>query len=347
MKRGLALLVIAGLLLLIGCGRKTPAVPPQAVIAEAITDLRSQQDDSAVTLTWTYPRLSINAKRIDNIRSFIIFKARIPAADACSGCPVVYDETFEVNARELEPGSQVSFRDTALEPGYAYVYMVRSNSGWRVLSTDSNRITLTRHHPLMPPLDIRVDSGDSNLTLTWSAVTSRTDGSPFTEVSYQVYRSLDSKNFQPLGLPTQDHSFIDPAVTNGRTYFYQVRAVTGSMGSMTLGSPSKIAIGMPVDMTPPAPPAGLMAVERRDGVQLHWLASPDTDVGGYHVHRQDSQGLWQRIATTKAGAITYADITELPAGLYSYRVTAFDQGPRRNESAPSQTVTYTKPQNPL
>ena len=254
MKRLAALVIIISLVSVAGCGRKTLPVPPQAVIAEAISDLRSQLDDRAVTLTWTSPRLSVNGARIDTIRAFIVYKARIPAAKYCSGCPVVYDYEFEVTARERKTGSRITFRDTELEAGYHYVYMVRAHSGWRILSKNSNRVDFSRGHALLAPADLKVDIGDSTLTLSWSPVRHRTDGSQVTGLQYQVYRSLDNKNFRPRALPMAGLSYIDPSLTNGRTYFYQVRAVFTEKGVKTLGRVSKTTIGMPVDMTPPAPP---------------------------------------------------------------------------------------------
>ncbi|MBU0681902.1 MAG: hypothetical protein KKD73_10835 [Proteobacteria bacterium] len=343
MKRLSALVIIGSLLLFVGCGRKTPAIPPQAVIAAAITDLRSQLDDRAVTLTWTYPRLSENGARIENIRTFMVYKAQIPAVDYCSGCPVIYDHEFEVNARLLEPGDKVTFRDTELEAGNFYVYMVRANSGWRILSKDSNRIAFARQQPLLAPQDVQVDIGDSSLTLSWSPVKTRADGSPVTGLQYQVYRSQDNTSFRPLGLPAPGLSYIDPAVSNGRTYFYQIRAVLAAGDIMTLGSASKTAIGVPVDMTPPEPPTNLNTVVRPEGLQLHWRASAAADIAGYYIYRRGMDAAWQRIATTHAGAITYTDLSELPPGVYSYQVTAFDKGARRNESAPSPPVSYTKP----
>ncbi len=343
MKRLTALIIILALVFVSGCGRKTPPVPPKAVIAKAITDLRSQLDDEAVTLTWTYPRLSVNGARIDTIRTFTVYKAQVPEDDYCSGCPVVYDFEFDIDAKGIEAGNEVRFRDTELQAGYHYIYMVRSNSGWRIMSKDSNRIDFSRSHAMMAPRDIQVDIGDNTLSLSWSPVRHRVDGSQVSGLQYQVYRSLDNKNFKPLGLPVEGLSYIDPSVRNDRTYFYQVRAVLATDGTMTLGRASKTSIGMPVDMTPPTPPSNLLAVVRQDGVQLHWQASTATDVDGYYIYRQSGVGDWKRIARVDAGAITYADNSELAPGAYNYRVTAFDKGARRNESQPSQPVTYTKP----
>lgn len=344
MKRLAALVLLLSLAALVaGCGRKTAPVPPQAVVAAPISDLRSQLDDQGATLTWTYPPLSEIGTRIDNIRTFLIAKARIPAADYCSGCPVIYDYQYVVDARAAEPGQELTFRDTDLKTGFYYLYTVRSNSGWRIVSQESNRIAFQRHPPLLPPSDLQVESGESMLSLSWSPVRHRTDGSPVSGLEYQVYRSLDNEKYRPLGLPTTELSLIDLAVTNGRTYFYQVRAVVREGEIMALGRASKTAIGMPLDMTPPPPPATLLAVTLQEGVQLHWQTSPGPDVAGYFVYRKGPEGRWQRIATTRAGAITYTDLVELPAGAYSYRVTAFDTSARRNESEPSPIVTHTRP----
>lgn len=343
MKRSALLLVLFSLTLLVGCGRKTPTVPPQAVVAQAISDLHFQVDDEGVTLTWTYPRLSVANERISNIRTFIISKASIPAADYCAGCPVVFDYQFKVDATALEPGNQVTYRDTDLAPGYHYVYLVRASSGWRVVSKPSNRITFARQHALLAPADLQVEIGDSRLTLHWSAVRHRADGSPVEDLRYQLYRSRDNKKFLPQGLATERLSYTDPTVVNGRTYFYQVRAILAdAQDNMILGRPSQTAIGIPVDMTPPAPPTALVVIGRKQGVQLHWQGSPDADVAGYHIYRHDADSDWQRIASTGAGAISYADHTDLTAGTYKYRVTAFDKSVRRNESEPSATVSYSQ-----
>lgn len=341
MKRLAALGLIISLTFIVGCGRKTPAVPPQAVIAQAITDLRCQLDDQAVTLTWTQPRLSVKGAQIDTIRSFIVHKARIDVDDYCSGCPVVYTSKFEVDSRE--PGNTLTFRDTDLDAGYHYVYMVQSNSGWRILSKNSNRIDFSRRLALPPPTDVQIDIGDSTLALSWSPVRHHTNGSALKNLKYQVYRSLDNSNFKPLGLPVTGLATIDPSLTNGRTYFYQVRALVAEENIITLGPASTTVSGQPLDMTPPAPPTELLAVQRQEGIQLHWQASGDSDIGGYYISRQEAGGPWQRIATTEASTISYIDQSDLPAGTYSYRINAFDTSERRNVSEPSQSISTKKP----
>ena len=61
LERGAGIFLLGMFLLLInGCGLKTPPVPPQGVVPEAITDLLYQVNDKGVQLSWSYPVRTIN-----------------------------------------------------------------------------------------------------------------------------------------------------------------------------------------------------------------------------------------------------------------------------------------------
>ncbi len=335
---------IATLFLLFGCGRKTPVVPPEAVIPEPITDLQYRVDDTGVTLAWRYPTHSIDGKSIKNIRSFLLYKAIIAQADYCNGCPVVYDTVVAIDARGAKPKGRLTYKDTDLETGYHYVYMVRSDSGWRIRSDESNRVNFSYEATLRAPMDVNIEVGDQVLTLTWQPVTHRADGSLVEDVQYQVYRGSSRTALSPLGELVSEPLFVDRGVSNERTYYYNVRAVTVANGFHTVGHASGTVSGMSLDMVPPVPPTNIKVVGLLRGVQLHWTPSAASDLGGYRVYRQrEGDSEWQRLGTAPKGAIGFKDTTDLESGVYYFVVTSFDIGLRHNESEYSLKVRYTAP----
>jgi len=186
--------------------------------------------------------------------------------------------------------------------------------------------------------------GDHELTLLWSPVTQRDDGTEVTDVAYQVYRGTSRTNLKPRGAVVEQPEFVDQGISNEQTYYYNIRAVTEVKQFQILGHASETISGMALDMVPPVPPRNLKVIGLSRGVQLHWSPVTSTDLGGYHIyHRQDGDTEWQRIGTAPKGAIGFKDVTVLEPGLHYFTVTSFDIALRHNESEYSVKVRYTAP----
>ncbi len=338
------LVFIVLMLTLVGCGRKTPPVPPNAVIPQAISNLKYAADDTGVTLSWLYPARSIDGKSIDNIRVFYLHKAIIPEADYCEGCPVKYDQVIKIDARGTKSKRQLTYVDTDLQSGFHYVYMVKSDSGWRIQSDESNRINFSHFSTLMAPVDVNIEVGDHVLTLTWSPVTIRDDKSQASDVQYQVYRGSSRTRLRTRGDVVAEPVFVDKGVSNERTYYYNVRAVTVAGEFHTAGHASETVSGMALDMVAPTPPRNLKVVGLHQGIQLHWTPVTNSDLGGYRIyHHREGEKKWQRIGTAPKGAIGFRDSTDLEPGMHYFVVTSFDIGMRHNESEYSVKARYTAP----
>jgi hypothetical protein len=97
----------------------------------------------------------------------------------------------------------------------------------------------------------------------------------------------------------------------------------------------EFAFARPPDTEPPAAPTGLTVSSGATGMALDWDDSPEPDLAGYNVYREDGAGAWALIASLEAATSAYTDPS--PASPSTYRVTAVDIW--GNESAPAEAGT--------
>jgi len=173
--------------------------------------------------------------------------------------------------------------------------------------------------------------------------------------TYNVYRELAPDPFvlppaatlpsrrvvAPMALnpaPLAATSIAD-TVEFGRARCYTVRAQRGAV----LSEPSPPACITPIDVYPPAAPAGLAAVPSEGGISLIWEPNAELDLGGYLVLRREAgDGTLRQLTDTPIGEARYRDTTVQPGTRYIYSVVAVDtQLPLPNVSAQSELVEET------
>ncbi|MBU0731126.1 MAG: hypothetical protein KKE17_06950 [Proteobacteria bacterium] len=325
------------LLVLPACGRKTLPVPPQSVLPVPVNDLRYQLDEKGVTLFWSRPTSSETGGKLAAVDHYEILKAAVRDEDHCPGCPVVYEKFARVESELDGRGNQkksAQFFDSGLQPGHRYHYKVRTSSGWRLESRDSNIISFVWTTPAGAPENLLVTAGDSHLLLSWSPPAKALDGTEINSpLSYAVYRGNNEENFKFLG-STESTTYTDASVENSRKYFYRIRAQSTANDTKAAGAASAIAWGVPKDQTPPAPPLAITVVKWENSNRIFWEAVTDKDLAGYRIYRRDaSSPVPKLIGNIPSNAIMFTDNTlpKGPAKLY-YSVTAFDRASPANES---------------
>ena len=162
------------------------------------------------------------------------------------------------------------------------------------------------------------DTRPDSVTLEWA------DNPEADIFGYSVYLSRRSSGpFVRRAWLLSDSSYADPGSTDGASYYYAV----GAINSWGLESPKSTVVRVPTtDFTPPAPPTGvkLTASDRQAGAAgLEWSASPDADLSGYRVYRQDGEGPRTPVTALLSGT-GFEDLTLPPEGTFSYSVTAID-----------------------
>lgn len=328
------------------CGRKTLPIPPQDAIPAAITDLRYHQDENNIVLTWTYPKQTTVGSSLQEIDTFQIYRAVVPESEYCAGCPVPFSSAVELRFEEavLDPKKRLAqYTETLLRPGHRYVYKVITKAGWRLLSDDSNLVSLSWDSPTEAPTNLVATAGDRQVTLAWQPATRLLNGEPLSgPVLYQVYRGPVDGDPQPVGEPVAAPSYTDSGLLNGKSYRYEVRALLVKGKTRIIGLASRAATATPKDLTAPLPPRNLNAVKMDNGVKLIWDGGTEKDLAGYRIYRRlPSQKELTRIGQVDGAQLSFKDL-RLPEGQESwfYAVSAFDQAEPANESPVSKEVFY-------
>lgn len=336
---------LAALVAMSGCGKKTRPVPPDTVLPAPISDLSSQLDEKGVTLSWSYPRATVQGDRLPyRIEKFELLRAVIPIKDYCADCPVPFGPPIEIEAESSDKG-KVSYEETLLRPNHRYVYRVRSKAGWFVSSDDSNTVSVVWDTPLLAPTNFTAEEGDKTLTLHWQAPTGLLDGTPVSDpIRYQVSRSTDNgETFSEMpGELIQGLAYTDKGLRNGKVYVYKVRAMRLHAGTAAAGMTSEPLNATPRDLTPPAPPQKVRAVSTGTGVKIIWETVAEPDLAGFRIYRRSAQNPKpERIGEVGGAGLSFQDVKPpKERGLWYYSVTAFDQAKPPNESTFSMEATY-------
>jgi len=183
-------------------------------------------------------------------------------------------------------------------------------------------------------------------------------GVPPGPTRYDVYRELAPDPFA-LPPPAEATPVVTPpvpltpapiaavalldGVEFGRQRCYHVRALRGAGESLVVSDPSKRTCVTPVDVFPPATPAGLATVPSEGAISLLWEPNSDVDLGGYLVLRGEvGDATLRPLTDTPIVDARFRDTAVQPGRRYVYAVVAVDsQLPLPNVSAVSAQVEET------
>ena len=193
--------------------RATVPDAPQAVVASA--------GDGYVNLSWSAPAFNGGAP----ITNYRVYRGTTSGGETLLA----------------EIGPSPTFNDTGLANGQTYFYNVTAvNSAGE--GAPSNEVSAIPGSRPSAPRNVQANAGNALVTLTWQ-VPATIGGSAIT--GYTVYRGTASGALTRLTSLGDILSYTDTAVTNGRTYYYQVSSSNG------LGEGPR---STEVSVTPRAPP---------------------------------------------------------------------------------------------
>jgi len=234
-------------------------------------------------------------------------------------------------------------------------YAVRTRASTKRESEDSNSVILRIYPAVDPIADLKVETTQSGISLTWTPPQKTLVGSAPAIAKYHVYRSeLDTvgaaaanveespKQKTPLLKigESEAATFRDTLAELGKTYVYSVRSVAQYPNGVIESGDSNLARVTPRDTFPPAAPQGLVVVfvppvgEAPAHIELSWAINPETDVAGYNVYRSEREGApGTRLNPELLLTPAFRDMNAVPGRRYLYTVTAVDRS--GNESPAS------------
>lgn len=339
-KRMWAVAVVA-VFALAGCGYKDDPVPPQYVLPTAVSDLRVEVDDQSATLSWSYPRKTVTGDDVEEIDGFELYRAEVPVDSHCPSCPVPYSAAIEVPGGQVAPdsGKTAVYEVRDLRPGNLYFFKVRSKSGWWRASKDSNEVSFLWQTAPATPQGLNAVAGDGRNSLHWQPVTMLKDGTKITvPVRYQLYRGVDGAAVAKIGELVTATDYNDTAVTNGRTYAYQIQAVSSYRHGTVHSGLSEAIQASPTDQTPPPVPVRVEALRTEIGVKIFWDPVKAEDLAGFRIYRR-GPGMAAPVLVGEVNlpSTLFVD-TKAPAETLLYSVSSIDTRNPANESARSPEV---------
>ena len=105
------LYIVLTTLLLSGCGKKGPLMPPEALAPAAISDLRVAQKGELFQLSWSRPAREAGGGALRDLAGFQLFRREVlTQAEDCEACPDAYRLLKAVDPEYLQEVRRVGDR---------------------------------------------------------------------------------------------------------------------------------------------------------------------------------------------------------------------------------------------
>ena len=350
-----ALLTVAALALLTGCGSQGNPLPPSLDLPKPVADLKAARKGDKVLLTWTAPRETTDKVRIKESGPTRVCRSTVaPAAMECT-------EVAKLPAGQAPAAGAATYTDTLpreiqeLSAGFAvYTVEVVNPNGRTAGLSNTAKVPLTLTLP--PPANLQARVTAEGVALSFTApLTPPAMARGEDAYSLRVYRHAAGASAVTvageLPLPAPQPEFLDKTIEWEKSYRYRITTVTrftppGGTPVEVEGDDSSTVEVLAHDSFPPAAPKEVQAVASSGGgqnfVDLTWTLNSEADLAGYSVYRREGDAQPQKINAELLKTPAFRDASVTAAHTYLYSVSAVDL--RSNESGRSEETSESVPQ---
>jgi hypothetical protein len=356
--------------LLLGCGVPGEPVERKPPIPTAISDLAAIQQGDDVILTFTFPKDSVEGRELKQPPAIEIFRdfEPVPASSApTSGSAAAANLTLLVTIpsamvdqfdtrRQVRYDDALKPEDFTQHPHTQIVYIVRTRTSPKKVSSDSNAASL-RVAPAPDPIaDLKAEITHQGVILTWTPPQKTAVGPAPPIALYRIFRNdavRSSPPSQPIQVLKSQHAgvqigdciappFRDTQIEFGKTYVYTVRSVAQYPDLQVESLDSLFVDVSPLDTFPPSAPQGLVVVlvpaqgATPAFLDLSWSISAENDIAGYNIYRSEQEGApGQKQNPALLLTPAFHDMNIVSGNRYFYTVTAVD---RVGNESPASTA---------
>jgi hypothetical protein len=198
----------------------------------------------------------------------------------------------------------------------------------------SNLVVAAVVAPIAKPGGLGARATPEGVHLEWNA------GDAPDGRGWRVFRKgPDEEDFTLLGRAAEP-SWLDRAVTFGRSYTYTLQAVAPAGEREAESEPGEPLTIEPRDTFPPAAPTGFNAIAGVNTVELAWDRSPEADFAAYQLFRAEADAPLAPFGDPLS-ALSFSDTNIVSGRRYRYALAARDQA--GNQSPLTETIEMTAP----
>lgn len=354
-----ALATIALVLILAGCGKRQPPLPPVERVQQRTESLSGAQQGNQVILSWPAPQRNAPDSSVQSIRRIDVYRL----AEKPGTRTALTEEEFAARstligsvtyAQIQNAAENLTYTDTlelAGEPTRLR-YAVRYVNAAGQRAAFSNFLSIEPAAQIaQPPVLQNATVTEDTVTLSWQPPTANIDGStPVNLLGYNIYR-LDESQSESAQTPVNSAlvsgtQYADKTFKFGTDYRYIVRAVSlGTEGAQVESLNSNSLPVAPRDTFQPSPPSGISLAAAPGRISIFFRVNPEGDIAGYNIYRSTDPNLpkanWTKLNQALLTRTTYLDERVEPGQKYYYYLTAVDQA--GNVSQPSEVFSETAP----
>lgn len=353
-------MLLLGMAILAGtaCGRKGPLELPPGREPMAVDRPAAFQRGDKIVLEWANPDRAVSGRPLDvaAVELRVLEEAVETAAPPSPRAgdvekraePVVRIQRDDFPRYRTAPApddSKMRYEhafDGRRAGSLRYSFLVRVFDGSGRASEFGPPVTIGTRVCPMPPKIGEARIFEDYIEINWAPPEENIDGStPAAVGGYAVYRS-EKGGRQQKRTPTAvaGERFEDREFRFGASYAYTVRALAPDDGAGIESDDSDAVHVVPIDVFPPAPPAGLVAVPGPDMVSLSWEPGPERDLDGYRVWRKErGDADFSPLVDGLVRETTFTDTSVRRGATYVYAVSACDFAGNESPKSISEPMT--------
>lgn len=317
---------VAVVVVLAGCGRKLPPLPPVLDVPETTQDLTVYQELANAVLLWSFPSMTRAGRPLVDLERVEVLRLDLAPGQELPPTPELQRQLVLARGRvvaRLEGsslaaatvGRRLRIEDPLQLPAEGTTpntswYAVRSRRRDGTTSALSNLVSWQAKPVPAMVAALAAAPAREGIALSWREVAG---------ARYLLERQdAAGGGWEPVGpeeLKTSE--YLDRTANQGTTWRYRVRAVSAGVR----GPYSEVREVSYPDIYAPPPPTSLVCLPEARQVRLSWEESPEVGVT-YRVERRRAGEGWQPIG--EATQRRWFDDPSPPEGELDYQVVALD-----------------------